>query len=1059
MRRILLVTAREYQRMIRVPAFWVVALIIPVIVFAAPVLRGLLRKSQTVGYVLVDKSGHYADAVNRRVDLDYQREVLVQLLVYAKQWRAPGRSMEKKAAAAAAPRAVSSDTAVQNFVAAGGAPGVLKLLGPRLVPNAPEFEAPQRPFVAMPVPAGVDTSDPDRFGASIGPRFGETSSTTGQAALGVAIYIPKSVDVGGEVRVWMNGAPAAALVQDLRLELTRGLEQDALRAAKVDPLTAAQVQAASAAIAIESAKATAAGEEAIVRSALPLVLADLLLVSMVISGAMMLQGLVEERSDKLLEAVLACVSPRELMLGKLLGISAIGLSVIGVWIAATVGIISAEPAHPFGFLLGALGSFGTTPWLGAAMIFYFLAGFLTIGMIFLTVGAISDSMQEAQAYLMPLALILVAPVMALASIIHRDPNGLLPQIASWIPLYTPVIMLARLQSGVTRLQIFGTGAVLLAFGALELVVLGRLFESALIRTGGGLRLRLPRSGQSRRLARYALLIIAIALAIGFRIDRRLHRGRHPAAALSARGEAVAGYLTGRRPSAQLVASADPPRCAQPPPFNPQDPGWNGWSVDPRNSRFQPNPGLTAADAPRLQVKWAMSDPGGEYGQPTAFAGRLFLTSVSGAVYSLDARTGCMLWRFAQPASSRTTVSVGPLPGIARSGFAAYFGDLNANVYAVDAGTGVLLWKTTVATHPLALLTGSPTLFEGRLYVPVSSGEETVSASARYRCCTFRGSVVALNAATGRQVWKTYAIPQTPAPAGENSAGTQMYGPAGAAVWSAPTIDVKRNRLYFTTGDSYTDVQEDGSDAIIAVDLATGRVLWRHQVTRGDNFLSGCNTRRLPNCPKKVGRDFDFGSSPILVSLPGGKDILLAGQKSGSVFGLDPDTGRIVWRTQVGVGGFLGGIEWGMSSDGERLYVANADALVAGRPGLFALAPATGRDIWFAPAPHVGCSWKAVTLCLNAQSAAPTATPGVVYAGTTDGHERAYAAADGRILWDFDTARATYRTINGVSDQSGGAIDVSSGVVADGMLFVISGYRSTIGGGSANVLLAFSVDGH
>ncbi|MFZ0500569.1 MAG: ABC transporter permease, partial [Steroidobacteraceae bacterium] len=538
MRRILLVTAREYQRMIRVPAFWVVALIIPVIVFAAPVLRGLLRKSQTVGYVLVDKSGHYADAVNRRVDLDYQREVLVQLLVYAKQWRAPGRSMEKKAAAAAAPRAVSSDTAVQNFVAAGGAPGVLKLLGPRLVPNAPEFEAPQRPFVAMPVPAGVDTSDPDRFGASIGPRFGETSSTTGQAALGVAIYIPKSVDVGGEVRVWMNGAPAAALVQDLRLELTRGLEQDALRAAKVDPLTAAQVQAASAAIAIESAKATAAGEEAIVRSALPLVLADLLLVSMVISGAMMLQGLVEERSDKLLEAVLACVSPRELMLGKLLGISAIGLSVIGVWIAATVGIISAEPAHPFGFLLGALGSFGTTPWLGAAMIFYFLAGFLTIGMIFLTVGAISDSMQEAQAYLMPLALILVAPVMALASIIHRDPNGLLPQIASWIPLYTPVIMLARLQSGVTRLQIFGTGAVLLAFGALELVVLGRLFESALIRTGGGLRLRLPRSGQSRRRARYALLIIAIAVAIGFRIDRRLHRGQHQTAALSARGEAI-----------------------------------------------------------------------------------------------------------------------------------------------------------------------------------------------------------------------------------------------------------------------------------------------------------------------------------------------------------------------------------------------------------------------------------------------------------------------------------------------------------------------------------------
>lgn len=1113
MRRILLVTAREYQRMIRLPAFWVIALIIPIIVLAAPVVRGLLRKSQTVGYVLVDKSGRYAGAINHRVELDYQRQVLVQLLVYARQWRAPDKNTESQLAATAAPQAVASDATVQNFVAAGGAPGVLKSLQRRLLPNAPAFKAPQRPFVEVPVPAGVDTSDPYKFGATIGPRFGETSSTSaGRAGLVVAIYIPENVAAGGRVRVWMNGSTATDLVQDARLELARGLQLDALRAAKVDPLTAAQVQGASAAIVIEPAKASTSGEMAVVHSALPFVLADLLLVSMVISGAMMLQGLVEERSNKLLEAVLACVSPRELMVGKLLGISAIGLSVIGVWVAATVGILSVEPAHPLGFLLGAVGSFWTTPWLGAAMVFYFLAGFLTVGMIFLTVGVISDSMQEAQAYLTPLILVLVAPAIAFASAISRDPNGLVPQIAAWIPLYTPVIMLARLQSGVTPFDIFGTGAVLVAFGALELSVLGRLFEGKLIKTGGGSHLRLPGGGQLRRLARYVLPVIAITAAIGFRIDRLAHRGHRGTVAHSARGEAifrgrcsgchdppvgrapnrqqlaglpadeiasalasgimkpmaaglgdadiraVATYLSGRQPSVQLVASADPPPCATRPPLDPKDTGWNGWSIDPNNSRFQPNPGLSASDVSRLKVKWALSDPGGEYGQPTVFGGRLFLTSVSGAVYSLDAKTGCMIWRFARPASSRTTVSVGPLPGIAPSGFAAYFGDFKANVYAVDAGTGALLWKSNVETHPYALLTGSPTLFDGRLYVPVSSSEEVVSALASYRCCTFRGSVVALSAATGSEIWKAYAIQHTPAPAGKNSAGTEMYGPAGAAVWSAPTIDAKRNRLYFATGDSYTDVQEGGSDAIIAVDLATGRVLWRRQVTRDDNFLSGCNARRLPNCPKKVGRDFDFGSSPVLLGLPGGKDILVAGQKSGTVFGLDPDTGRLIWRTQVGVGGFLGGVEWGMASDGERLYVANADVLVAGRPGLFALAPVTGKDIWFTPSPQVGCSWKAVTLCLNAQSAAPTATPGVIYAGTTDGHERAYSATDGRILWDFDTARATHRTINGVRAQSGGAIDVSSGVVAEGMLFVISGYRGTIAGGTSNVLLAFSVDG-
>jgi polyvinyl alcohol dehydrogenase (cytochrome) len=435
--------------------------------------------------------------------------------------------------------------------------------------------------------------------------------------------------------------------------------------------------------------------------------------------------------------------------------------------------------------------------------------------------------------------------------------------------------------------------------------------------------------------------------------------------------------------------------------------------------------------------------------------------MSGAVYSLDAKTGCMFWHFNESTPSRTTVSVGPAPGVAPSGYAAYFGDLSANVYAVDAASGALLWKTQVDPHPRSVLTGAPTLFKDRLYVPVSSWEEGVASAAHYSCCTFRGSIAALDVATGRIVWSAFAIEQAPTPTRQSSAGTQMYGPAGAAVWSAPTIDAKRNRIYFATGNSYTDAAEGGSDAVIAADLASGAIIWRRQLIKGDNDLSGCRPGiKLVNCPTTLGHDYDFGASPVLLTLATGKDVLLAGQKSGVVFGIDPDTGNVLWRTQVGVGGFLGGVEWGMASDGARLYVANADVLTAenGRPGLFALDPTTGKDLWYQPSPRVGCHWHSGVACFNAQSAAPSAVPGVIFAGTTDGHERAYASADGNMLWDFDTAGRTYRTISGVSDQTGGPIDVSSGTVADGMLFLISGYLGIAGGGSDNVLLAFSVDG-
>jgi polyvinyl alcohol dehydrogenase (cytochrome) len=1101
--------------MIGLPAFWVISLLIPLIIAVAPVAQSLLSRPQTVGYVLIDKSGRYAPQVNERVDVDYQRQVLIALLQYVQQWRIDSVAPVGEQAAQA--QSSSSDAAVRNFVAAGGAQAVLRALKPRLSPNAPAFRAPPRPFLELPLPEGVLAESADLLGTSIGPHLHETFKTTaGEAALSVAIYIPKDVDSGGRVRVWADSQAAAPLMQDLRVEVARGLRLKALGAAGVDPLSAAQIEGLGAAVSITPPEKIAGGRQTAIPSALSLVLMELLLVSTAITGSMMLQGLLEERSNKLLEAVLACVSARELLVGKLLGISAIGLSIAGIWISAAIVIAYLEPSSPVAFLIPELASISRAPGIVAAMIFYFLAGYLTIGMIFLAVGALSDSAPDAQSYLMPLVLLIAVPAVALARSIYRDPNGLVAQIFSWIPLYTPVTMLARLQVGVSAFEIAGTVTGLLAFGALELVLLGYLFENRLIPSGSAMmRLTPPRRPGALALAAMCLVLAAVTVIVR---HGRIHappqqsgqiaaaRGRgesvfrtacatcHGTAVgrapsreqlatfdpdrivvaltsgtmkAAARGlsdadiRAAATYLTGRQPVGLSDMAADPPACQKSATFVPSGSGWNGWSTDPRNWRVQREPGLAPSDVPRLRVKWAFSYAGGKYGQPTVVGGRLFLTGINGAVYSLEAKTGCLIWRFNESAPSRTTVSVGAAPGVAPSGYAAYFGDLGANVYAVDAASGALLWKTGIDAHPRSVLTGAPTLFRNRLYVPVSSWEEGVASVGHYPCCTFRGSVVALDALSGEIAWRAFAIERAPAPTRKNSAGTQMYGPAGAAVWSAPTIDAQRNRIYFATGNSYTDEPEGGSDAVIAVDLASGAIIWRRQLTQGDSDLSGCTTgRRLVNCPRTLGRDYDFGASPVLLKLATRQDVLLAGQKSGAVFGIDPDAGQVLWRTQVGVGGFLGGIEWGMASDGVRLYVANADVLTSetGRPGLFALDPATGKDLWYTQSPRVGCHWRSEAPCFAAQSAAPSVVPGVVFAGATDGHERAYAATDGSILWDFDTAAQAYQTINGVRDQAGGPIDVSSGTIAGGMLFLVSGYLGTLGGSSRTVLLAFSVDG-
>jgi polyvinyl alcohol dehydrogenase (cytochrome) len=504
------------------------------------------------------------------------------------------------------------------------------------------------------------------------------------------------------------------------------------------------------------------------------------------------------------------------------------------------------------------------------------------------------------------------------------------------------------------------------------------------------------------------------------------------------------------------------------------PHWNGWGNGPEQHRFQSAAApIDAQSVGQLQLKWAFAFPGADQAasQPAVAGGRVFVGSATGNVYALNALTGCIYWAFHADASVRSAISVGPV----RSRWAVFFGDQAANAYAVDASSGALLWKRHVDPHPAAIITGAPLLYRGVLYVPVSSYEELAGASARYGCCTFRGSVSALEATTGKLIWRSSTVDEPLHAVRKNRLGTQLWGPSGAAVWSSPTLDAQRHVLYVTTGDSYSEPAARTSDSIIAFDSTSGKRLWYRQMTANDVYTLDCAApvAMRTNCPAHAGPDFDFGSSAILVNLSNGRRALVVGQKSGLVFAVDPDRrGAILWQKRVGHGGTLGGVQWGSATDARNVYVAVSDVEV--RPvasrtagaqksfgqsfllnptaggGLFALDLATGRVVWHA------LPRRCATLgCSPAQSAAVSAIPGVVFSGSLDGHLRAYATRDGRVLWEVDTERR-YKTVNGAS-AAGGSLDGPGPVIVDGMLYVNSGYAS-FGKTPGNVLLAFSVPG-
>jgi polyvinyl alcohol dehydrogenase (cytochrome) len=521
---------------------------------------------------------------------------------------------------------------------------------------------------------------------------------------------------------------------------------------------------------------------------------------------------------------------------------------------------------------------------------------------------------------------------------------------------------------------------------------------------------------------------------------------------------IAEYLV-RMPLADYRPPAPPPMCG------PQHamfdmtapPAAIGWGHDNRRFASAMQAGLTKAQVPTLKLKWALAYPAAQRArsQPAVGWGAIFVGSQDGTVYALDLDSGCTRWRFRASAEIRTAIVADA------ASKRLYFGDVLARAYALDAMTGALVWKTKVDDHPNATITGTPTLGGGKLFVPVSSLEVTAAANPAYACCTFRGSVVALDPATGRQHWKQTTVVDAPRAHGKTSVGTSIMGPSGAPVWGSPTYDAASNRLYFGSGENYSTPADGNSDAVFAVDAETGKRLWTTQLTKGDAWNVGCMMGN-ENCPVEKGPDLDVAASPLLIPVGAGRSMLVVGQKSGAVYGLDPANGKISWRTAVGHGGTQGGVHFGMAAEGRTVFVPvndmadtrdgrTYDAAKSGA-GLHAIDAVTGKILWNAPADNA-CKGRAN--CDPGISSAVSAIPGAVFAGHLDGRLRAYDDATGKVLWSVDTTRDV-AAIGGVTGHGGGMSGPGATIIG-GHVIVNSGYGLYYHM-PGNLLMVFTSDG-
>jgi len=528
---------------------------------------------------------------------------------------------------------------------------------------------------------------------------------------------------------------------------------------------------------------------------------------------------------------------------------------------------------------------------------------------------------------------------------------------------------------------------------------------------------------------------------------------------------IASYLSGQKPDSIGAPKKPLLHCANndKPWFDYAKPPIGiGWGIDEENTHYIPARAarLTPQQVTKLKPKWVFGFPGAirARSQPIVAGGALFVGSNDGTVYALDAKTGCVHWEFHASAEVRTAIAITSWDeAAAKTGVAPtlFFGDFFANAYGVNALTGEPVWKTKIDDHSNATITGSPTWYRDkdrtvRVYFPVSSNEVVTAADPNYSCCSFRGSVVALNGADGDVLWKTHTISSPLTEQYKNIKGVPQMGPSGASVWNSPTIDEKRGVLYFGTGNNYSFPAEGHSDSIFAVGLTDGHVEWVTQVTSGDVHNVSCVLSGRENCKGKEGPDFDFGASPILLR-SNGEEIIVAGQKSGDLTGLNPDKkGQIVWHTKVGEGSGVGGVHFGIAAEGRTIFapIHDPDLGKPINPGVSALDGFTGKFLWKSPL-SAHCKEKN---CLG-YSAAITTINGVVFACARDGRCRAFDSGSGRVIWEFNTAQK-FTALNG-SEAKGGGISGPAPIAADGMLYINSGYLALDGSEPGNVLIAFS----
>ena len=461
--------------------------------------------------------------------------------------------------------------------------------------------------------------------------------------------------------------------------------------------------------------------------------------------------------------------------------------------------------------------------------------------------------------------------------------------------------------------------------------------------------------------------------------------------------------------------------------------WTSAGQDLANTRNQTSGSrITPATVGSLGVKWIFETAGDVSATPAVDGTNVYFPDWKGNLYAVDRRTGKQVWKASIAAASGIPGDRARATPVL-SGNKVIIGDQGpfvggGKVFAFDKNSGALLWATQIESHPAAIITQSAVVYDGLVYVGVASQEEALAAAAvsggQYPCCSFRGSMVALDVDTGQIVWKTYVIP---------------LGYTGGAVWgSAPAVDPSRNQLYIGTGNNYSIppaaqacvaaaagdpvltqqciAPDDHFDSVLALDLKTGAIRWATRALPFDAWTVDC----IPffgdgtNCPEPAGPDYDFGQAPALFSIGKGRQLVGAGQKSGQYWALDPATGQVQWVTQAGPGGTAGGLQWGSAVDGKRVYTANANS--NGRA--WTLVPGGGTvtgGVWSGLDATTGqVLWQTATPDHGGSSGPVTTTNGVVFGCSLDatGHMYALDGATGAILWQF---------VSGGSCLSGAAI--------------------------------------